>query len=170
MNRFAIRATTNAFPIARFLSSGNAPFKGFSVSQLLEKPKPVNPKLMPTQFAYKPTAQSHTDLLKSTIRKETPKVLHMLHVTSSRNNTILTFTTPTGDCIAWSSAGTVGLKKAKRGNADAAVQACISLVEKVKAKNVAMDGVHLKLRGFGPGREQIFRTIRGLDWKVLRVR
>jgi small subunit ribosomal protein S11 len=95
---------------------------------------------------------------------------NIVHITSNRNNTVATFTDPEGNALAWASAGTCGLKKANRGSPDAGYQVILQLAEKIAKKNVKMDnGVDVRLKGFGPGREMSFKALRSLGWTLKRV-
>ncbi|KAI9102514.1 hypothetical protein DFS34DRAFT_609494 [Phlyctochytrium arcticum] len=117
-----------------------------------------------------------------------PKALHIIHVTANRNNTVCVFTLPDGRTLTWSSAGRVKLRKAARGTADAgylAVSNLLELAEQLPAERkgnepekashglnlvqVKQQGVHLRLKGFGPGRDQALRAIVAAGWKVDRI-
>ncbi|KAJ3349968.1 hypothetical protein HDU83_000177 [Entophlyctis luteolus] len=98
---------------------------------------------------------------------------HIVHVKSSRNNTIATVTDGNGNALAWASAGTIGLKKSHRGSSDAGYQAVLQLKEKLDAKRVDLmtgdNRVELRLNGYGPGREMAFRATRAMGWNLRRV-
>ena len=95
---------------------------------------------------------------------------HQLHIQASKNNTIATFTDPVGKIIASCSAGMCGLKKANRGTSDGGYMTVIELIKRVTAKNAyPKDGVHLKVKGFGPGREQGFRALYASGWVIRRI-
>ncbi|EGF76818.1 hypothetical protein BATDEDRAFT_6087, partial [Batrachochytrium dendrobatidis JAM81] len=94
----------------------------------------------------------------------------ILHISANKNNTICTLTDSTGATLCWTSAGTCGLKKAARGTSDAGHQAVLALTEKVESKNITMsNGIHLRIAGFGPGREQAFRAVRAAGWSIVRI-
>ncbi|KAI8903365.1 hypothetical protein EDD86DRAFT_250457 [Gorgonomyces haynaldii] len=88
---------------------------------------------------------------------------HILHCHCSRNNTMLTLTDHVGKTLGWSSAGSCGLKGAKRGTSDAGYQAAIQLAQKFSPPFV-----HLKFHGFGKGREQVFRALKQKGWNFVR--
>lgn len=115
---------------------------------------------------------------------------YIVFVVANRNNTVCTFTDPAGKPITVSSAGQIkGVRKAARGTSDAGYQSVMRLTERVaqlpsekkgneKAKiyhglniqqQVMETGVHLKLKGFGPGRDQAFRAILAAGWRLNRV-
>lgn len=95
---------------------------------------------------------------------------HTVHIQSTRNNTIATLTNHSGQIIATSSAGSCGLRNAAQGTSDAGYLTVLELVKKVKSKNVfPTEGLHVKLKGFGPGREQAFRAVIASGWDLKRI-
>ncbi|KAJ3030536.1 UNVERIFIED_CONTAM: hypothetical protein HDU68_008679 [Siphonaria sp. JEL0065] len=99
---------------------------------------------------------------------------HIVHVKTSRNNTIATLTDYQGNAIVWSSGGTVGMKKSHRASSDVAYQAVLQLNEKAAKKGLdllvdAEAGVELRLNGYGAGREMAFRAVRAMGWNIRRV-
>src|SRR5256885_14855953 len=74
-----------------------------------------------------------------------------VHVQASFNNTIVTFTDPLGNVLAWSSSGSLGFRGSRKGTPFAAQQA--SLTAANKAKDTGLRAV--EVRGAGPcaGRE-----------------
>ncbi|KAJ3292759.1 translational machinery component [Rhizoclosmatium globosum] len=99
---------------------------------------------------------------------------HIVHVKTSRNNTIASLTDFEGNAIVWASGGTVGMKKSHRGGQDVAYQAVMQLNEKAVKKGLdllvdAEAGVELRLNGYGAGREMAFRAVRAMGWNIRRV-
>ncbi|KAJ3413459.1 hypothetical protein HDV05_008028 [Chytridiales sp. JEL 0842] len=95
---------------------------------------------------------------------------HILHLSSSRNNTIATLTDPRGNVLVWASSGTCGLKKGNRGTPDAGYQVVLQVAEKAAGKGVGLEnGVEVRLKGFGAGREMGFKAVRSLGWVLKRV-
>ncbi|KAJ3076191.1 hypothetical protein HDU98_005075 [Podochytrium sp. JEL0797] len=99
---------------------------------------------------------------------------HIVHVKTSRNNTIATLTDYQGNAIVWASAGTVGMKKSHRGSSDIGYQAVLQLNEKAVKKGLdllvdAEAGVELRLNGYGAAREMAFRAVRAMGWNIRRV-
>ncbi|TPX57612.1 hypothetical protein PhCBS80983_g03760 [Powellomyces hirtus] len=111
-----------------------------------------------------------------------------LHILANKNNTVATLTTPEGKVLTKASAGNLKLKKAARGTSDAGYQTVAYLTEKALAlpekkgnekakvyhtvdvrREVMENGVHLKFKGFGPGRDQAFRAVLAAGWKVVRL-
>ena len=113
-----------------------------------------------------------------------PRIAYQLHVFSSRNNTILTLTTTgtsaqgivsnTSSPVAWVSAGSAGYKGAARGTFDAAVEVSLRMFKKVadlvnppilsggqklKTTFPRPDELEIIWKGFGQGRDAVFRTL-----------
>ncbi|GAA5863820.1 hypothetical protein JCM1840_005778 [Sporobolomyces johnsonii] len=119
---------------------------------------------------------------------------YKLHVFSTRNNTILTLTTsPSGSAdpspsdphhpIAWVSAGSAGYKGAARGTYDAAVEVALKMFQKIadlidppvlsggqkkKAAGPIPTELEIIWKGFGQGRDAIFRTLMGAEGDKVR--
>ncbi|GAA5872508.1 hypothetical protein JCM3774_006840 [Rhodotorula dairenensis] len=119
---------------------------------------------------------------------------YKLHVYSTRNNTILTLSTspsgahqPTaGDPhvpVAWVSAGSAGYKGAARGTYDAAVEVSLKMFKKIhdlveppvlsggkklKAAGPPPTELELVWKGFGQGRDAVFRTLMSADGDNIR--
>ena len=119
---------------------------------------------------------------------------YKLHVYSTRNNTILTLSTspsgaqqPTaGDPhvpVAWVSAGSAGYKGAARGTYDAAVEVSLKMFKKIqdlveppvlsggkklKAAGPPPTELEIVWKGFGQGRDAVFRTLMSADGDNVR--
>ncbi|KAJ3317647.1 hypothetical protein HDV06_001341 [Boothiomyces sp. JEL0866] len=130
--------------------------------------------------------QSYTDAFQSAINTTkdklafnfiTPKRIvqptnsFTVSITANRNNTLCFLFDKQGKAICWASAGTVGLKKANRGTSDAGYQACLSMIEKAQEKvgNIKTQGVCIRFKGFGPGRDQAYRALVANEWKINRL-
>lgn len=89
------------------------------------------------------------------------------HIHSTFNNTIVTITDEKGNAIAWSSAGGLGFKGAKKSTPYAA-----SLASEAAAK-IALDSgmkkVDVNVKGPGPGRESAVRSLQtaGLEIEAI---
>jgi small subunit ribosomal protein S11 len=94
--------------------------------------------------------------------KPASKPMFVLHANCTRNNTILNLSST--KTLKVVSCGMVGFKKARRGTTDAAYKATTKILEDTK-----IDLLHLKLKGFGPGREQVFRAVRSLHIAIGRI-
>ncbi len=86
-----------------------------------------------------------------------------IHIQSTYNNTIITLTDLNGNVIAWSSAGLLGFKGAKKATPYAATSIMGSLLE--KNKKVGLREVEVFVKGIGSGRESAVRAIasNGID-------
>ncbi|POY76634.1 hypothetical protein BMF94_0226 [Rhodotorula taiwanensis] len=119
---------------------------------------------------------------------------YKLHVYSTRNNTILTLSTsPSGAQqpaagdphvpVAWVSAGSAGYKGAARGTYDAAVEVSLKMFKKIqdlveppvlsggkklKAAGPPPTELELVWKGFGQGRDAVFRTLMSADGDHVR--
>ncbi|MBI2064138.1 MAG: 30S ribosomal protein S11 [Candidatus Yanofskybacteria bacterium] len=81
----------------------------------------------------------------------------MAHITVSYNNTIIAITDTKGEVLAWSSAGSLGFKGAKKSTPYAANLVAKNVIEKARKYNLV--NLKINVRGVGPGRES---AIRGL--------
>ena len=89
------------------------------------------------------------------------------YIQVSYNNTIVTITEPTGDVIAWSTAGSNGFKGARKSTPYAAQVAAENAVE--KAKPVGIEKVHVFVKGVGSGREQAVRGLNASGLQILSI-
>ncbi len=89
------------------------------------------------------------------------------HIHSSFNNTIVTITDTTGNVIAWSSAGALGYRGAKKATPFAA-----QLASEAAAKSAYDQGlrqVDVDVKGPGPGRESAVRALAVSGLQVLSI-
>ncbi len=89
------------------------------------------------------------------------------HIHSTFNNTIVTITDPQGNVIAWSSAGALGYKGAKKSTPFAA-----QLAAQAAAKTAFDQGirqVEVEVKGPGAGRESAVRAIAASGLQVLSI-
>lgn len=106
----------------------------------------------------------------STTRKKKIKRSYtkgIAHIHSTFNNTIVTITDESGNAIAWSSAGALGFKGAKKSTpfaAQLASEACAK-----KALDQGITTVDVNVKGPGPGRESALRSLQaaGLAIQVI---
>jgi small subunit ribosomal protein S11 len=80
-----------------------------------------------------------------------------VHIQASFNNTIVTFTDPLGNTVAWSSSGSLGFRGSRKGTPFAAQQA--SLTAANKAKEAGLRAVDVRVAGPGSGRESAVRAL-----------
>lgn len=88
--------------------------------------------------------------------------LGQIHINATFNNTIVTFTDPSGAVIAQSSAGACGFRGSKKGTAYAA-QIAAEKAGNVAKSQYGMTKVHAIVKGIGQGRETALRALSGLD-------
>src|SRR5574344_1148033 len=89
------------------------------------------------------------------------------HIHSTFNNTIVTITDPKGNVIAWSSAGALGYKGAKKSTTFAA-----QLAGEAAGKSAFEQGlrqIDVDVKGPGPGRESAVRALAAVGLQVLSI-
>ena len=79
------------------------------------------------------------------------------HIHSTFNNTIITITDEAGNAIAWTSAGVLGYKGAKKSTPFAAQQAAEACAK--KAVDQGLKFVDVDVKGPGQGRESALRSL-----------
>lgn len=91
-----------------------------------------------------------------------------VHIQSSFNNTIISFTDNKGNVLAWSSSGSSGFKGSRKGTAYAAQLASENAAEKVKP--FGMKQVQVFVNGIGQGREAAIRALMNTDIMVTSIK
>ena len=86
------------------------------------------------------------------------------HITSSYNNTIVSISDADGNVIAWTSAGSLGFKGARKSTPYAATMVAKEVGE--KARRVSMVDLAIAVSGIGPGREAAIRALIGAGFNV----
>jgi len=99
-------------------------------------------------------------------KKNVPHAVANIHATF--NNTIVTFTDPTGNTLCWSSGGRIGYKGSRKGTPYAAQLAARNAAE--QAQDNGVRSVEVRVKGPGPGRESAIRAVAadGMDIKSIR--
>jgi len=111
--------------------------------------------------AVKPTAR----------KKKSAKVFTQqanAYITATYNNTIITVTDPSGNTIAWSSAGHVGFKGPKKSTPYAAGVVVRNVLEKVR--NVGIKEMAVYVRGVGSGRESAIRALNAQGMNITAIK
>ena len=90
------------------------------------------------------------------------------YIQSTFNNTIVTLTDPSGDTVAWGSAGTAGFKGSRKSTAFAAQRAGEDAAK--KAMDQGVKRVEIFVRGPGAGREAAIRAIQGAGIIVTSIK
>jgi small subunit ribosomal protein S11 len=89
------------------------------------------------------------------------------HIQASFNNTIVTFTDPSGNSIAWASAGQLGFRGSKKSTPFAAQMASSEAAK--NALEHGLSSVEVRVKGPGAGRENAIRALIGLGIKITSV-
>jgi small subunit ribosomal protein S11 len=107
---------------------------------------------------------------KTRVRKKERKVIAegKAFIQSTFNNTIVTFTDPKGNVIAWGSPGTAGFKGSRKGTPYAAQLAAQAAAN--KAKDAGLRQVEVYVRGPGSGREAAIRSIQAAGINVTAIK
>lgn len=90
------------------------------------------------------------------------------YIFSSYNNTLVTITDQSGNVLAWTSAGSLGFKGAKKATPYAASAVVKDVVSRIQP--IGLKQVEVYIKGFGTGRESALRAIpvNGLDILLIR--
>jgi len=91
-----------------------------------------------------------------------------IYVASSYNNTIMTLTDSESNVLAWTSAGRIGFKGAKKATPFAASKVAEVLCQ--SAQRLGIRSVQVFVKGIGSGRESAIRSLaaRGLDIVLIK--
>ena len=92
-----------------------------------------------------------------------------MHVLATFNNTIITFTDPTGGVLTIASAGAMGFRGSKKGTAYAAQVAAEKAANAAKQLH-GLSKVDVFIKGIGLGREAAVRTLTNLDIRVESIK
>lgn len=82
-----------------------------------------------------------------------------------KNNIFFSLTDKTGKVKAWKSTGCAGFRNARKSTPYAAYKLANDFVKTVKSHKVEM--LHVKVWGFGPGREPAIRNLFQSDLQIL---
>ena len=91
-----------------------------------------------------------------------------VHIKSSFNNTLITFTDLEGNALAWASSGKLGFKGSKKSTPFAAQQ-CVEDAAKV-AKEHGIRSVEVYVKGPGNGREAAIRALATAEIDVTLIK
>ena len=117
-------------------------------------------------MAKAPAKQTKKKTFKKREKRNVP--VGLVHVQATFNNTIVTFTDPVGNVMAWSSSGSLGFRGSRKGTPFAAQQA--SLTAANKAKESGLRSVDVKVSGPGAGRESAVRALSTAGIEVRSIR
>ena len=107
---------------------------------------------------------------KTKVRKRVNQKIEkgQVHITTSFNNTIISFTDMAGNVISWCSSGKLGLKGSKKSTPFAA-QTSVERAAEV-ALNAGMKDVEVYVKGPGQGRESAIRCLGNLGFNVTLIK
>ena len=106
-----------------------------------------------------------TRTVKGGRRREKKNVQHgVAHIKSTFNNTIVSFTDPSGAVISWASSGHVGFKGSRKSTPFAAQLAAENAAR--KAMDQGMKKVDVLVKGPGSGRETAIRSLQAAGLEV----
>jgi small subunit ribosomal protein S11 len=107
---------------------------------------------------------------KSFKKKEKKNIpIGVCHIQATFNNTIVTFTDPVGNTIAWSSSGSLGFRGSRKGTPFAAQQAALTAGNKAK-ESTGLRQVEVLVAGPGSGRESAIRALASVGIEVKAIR
>lgn len=110
---------------------------------------------------------------KPVIKKKKKKIRRQVlkgqaHVQCTYNNTLITFTDMGGKVLAWSSAGLLGFRGAKKATPYAATQIVNSASEKVA--KFGLREIEVYVKGVGSGREASIRALANNDFEIQLIK
>lgn len=102
---------------------------------------------------------------RKTKKKEKKNIVYgVAHIKSTFNNTVVSITDPEGNCLAWSSAGSVGFKGSRKSTPFAAQLASEQAAR--KAMDHGVRKVDVVVKGPGSGRETAIRSLQGAGLEI----
>nr|YP_009532761.1 ribosomal protein S11 [Pedobesia claviformis]AYC65310.1 ribosomal protein S11 [Pedobesia claviformis] len=91
----------------------------------------------------------------------------ILYIRSSFNNLILTVTNMHGDVLFWCSAGSCGFKGARKGTPFSAKMTIEKILKLAFDRGIKT--LYIVLKGPGPGRETVLRTLKKSSFSILLI-
>ncbi len=90
------------------------------------------------------------------------------HIRSTFNNTIVTITDPSGNALAWASAGSQGFKGSRKSTPFAA-QVAAEVAAK-KAMEHGVQNIEVYVKGPGSGREAALRALQAAGFNITIIK
>ena len=90
------------------------------------------------------------------------------HIQATYNNTMISISDDKGNVLAWSSAGALGFKGAKKATPFAAARVAETVVEKVT--KAGLQDVAVLVRGIGSGRDSAVRALANHGLNIVMIR
>ena len=103
---------------------------------------------------------------KKKIRRQV--LIGQAHIQCTYNNTIISFSDQGGKVLAWSSAGSLGFRGAKKATPYAATQIVNSAAEKVA--RFGLREIDVFVKGVGSGRESAIRALVNNDFDITLIK
>lgn len=102
-------------------------------------------------------------------RKEKKNVpVGICHIKATFNNTVISFSDPQGNVIAWSSTGAVGFHGSRKSTPFAAKTATEDAVRKAREHGIRQ--IEVEVKGPGSGREAALRALSAEGLKITTIR
>jgi small subunit ribosomal protein S11 len=114
----------------------------------------------------KPAAADRATARRKKAKRTVPE--GVAHIHSTFNNTIVTITDPTGNVVAWASAGNVGFKGSRKGTPFAAQLAAEAAAK--RAIDAGMRTVQVFVKGPGAGRESALRSLQAAGFTISLIK
>lgn len=90
------------------------------------------------------------------------------YVDATYNNTRITITDENGNVLAWSSAGSLGFKGAKKSTPYAATKVAKAVMDKIQ--KIGMQEIEVFVRGIGSGRESATRSLANMGLHIYAIK
>lgn len=90
------------------------------------------------------------------------------YIQSTYNNTIVSLADLSGNTLAWTSAGSLGFKGAKKATPYAATMVAKTVVEKVR--KTGLEDVKVIVKGVGSGREAAIRGLASAGLNIVSIK
>jgi small subunit ribosomal protein S11 len=120
----------------------------------------------PEPGAARPVAPERAATRRKKAKRTVPE--GVAHIHSTFNNTIVTITDPTGNVVAWASAGNVGFKGSRKGTPFAAQLAAEAAAR--RAIDLGMRSVQVFVKGPGAGRESALRSLQAAGFTISLIK
>lgn len=91
-----------------------------------------------------------------------------VYITSTFNNSVVTFTDEKGNTVGWGSAGSVGFKGTRKSTPFAATTAVDQVAKKVIA-NYGLKSVEVFIKGPGAGRDAALRALKSAGLNISMI-
>jgi len=91
----------------------------------------------------------------------------IIHIRSTKNNTIITLTDLEGNTKYWTSAGVLGFKNSRKSTTYAAQAAAEQVA--LKAVSMGFSSVYVKVKGLGYGKDTCIRTLSKSNLGITRI-